>query len=308
MLHTTNPTPTPPFRVAVSPLSWTNDVLQDLGDDTSVEKCLAEARQAGFAGVELGRKFPRDAKALAPLLATQDLQLASGWYSGFLAERDVATEMAQVADHATLLRAMGTRAMVYGECGRMVADTPLDAPMSQRLRLQADEFGAYAERLTDFATRLQGEYGLQLAYHHHLMMVAETLDEIGALFERTGPAVGLLLDTGHAAAGGFDYRVLLQRFGQRIVHIHLKDVRPEVLQQVRSGDASFNHAVRSGMFTVPGDGCIDFAPLADFVHSSGYAGWLVVEAEQDPLKAPPLPTVTRARQFIAQVFENPFQA
>lgn len=287
-----------PLRIAVSPLSWTNDVLVDLGGETPLEQCLSEAAQAGYVGVELGRKFPRSAGELAPLLARYGLTLASGWYSGFLAERDVASEMREVAAHASLLKALGAEVMVYGECGAMVPGSPLDVPMSKRLRLSAPEIQAYAGRLSDFAERLYAEYGLRLAYHHHLMMVIETLDEICALFDHTSPAVGLLLDTGHCAAAGFDYRILLARYGQRIVHIHLKDLRANVMQEVRRTDLDFNTGVRNGMFTVPGDGALDYAGIADYVRDSGYAGWIVVEAEQDPSKAPPLAAVSRARQYI----------
>lgn len=292
----------PLFNVAVSPLSWVNDVLHDLGADTPLETCLSEAAAAGYAGVELGRKFPRQAEVLKPALQPFRMQLASGWHSGFLAERSVEEEMAAVADHARLLRAMGSKVMVYGECGRMVAEAPLDAPMTQRLTLNAAEMTAYARRLSRFSAWLLQAYGLQLAYHHHLMMVAETADEVCALFDQTSAEVGLLLDTGHAQAAGFDYRQLLQRYGQRIVHIHLKDVRADIMDAVRRQDLSFNEGVRRGMFTVPGDGCIDYSALADFVRTTEYRGWLVVEAEQDPQLAPPLPTVSRARAFIREVF------
>ena len=292
------------FRVAVSPLSWTNDVLEQLGNDTPLEQCLAEAAAAGYAGVELGRKFPREPEVLGPILERHGLALASGWYSGFLAERDVATEMKEVAAHANLLRTLGARVMVYGECGAMVPEAPLDVAMSTRRKLTLAEMQAYAARLSDFATQLLATYGLRLAYHHHLMMVAETFDEICTLFDCTTPAVGLLLDTGHCAAAGFDYRELLKRYGNRIVHIHLKDVRADVMRAVRGGDLSFNTGVLNGMFTVPGDGSVDYAGIADFVRRTDYAGWIVVEAEQDPVKAPPLATVTRARRFIAGLLEQ----
>jgi inosose dehydratase len=291
-----------PFRVAISPLAWTNDVLEDLGGDTPVEQCLTEAQAAGYEGTEMGRKFPREPEVLGPLLDRYQLKLASGWYSGFLAVRDVGTEMEAVAQHAKLLMRLGARVMVYGECGKMVPNAPLDAPMSARLTLQSDEFRFYADRLTEFARGIEGEFGLRLAYHHHLMMVAETLDEVSTLFDRAGTAVGLLLDTGHAAGAGFDYGRLLDRFGDRIVHIHLKDVRADVMRKVRDGDLSFNDGVRAGMFTIPGDGLVDFSGVADFVRKTRYAGWLVVEAEQDPVKAPPLETVSRARRFIASLF------
>ncbi|WP_207630251.1 myo-inosose-2 dehydratase [Paracoccus xiamenensis] len=267
-------------RLAVSPLSWTNDVLADLGGDTPVETCLNEAASAGYQGVELGRLFPRDAAALRPMLDARGLSLASGWYSGELAVRDAVTEREAARDHASLLAAMGCKVMVYGEVAMMAGDAPLDAPMSQRLRM-GDSAG-YAARLTDFAGWLMGEYGLTLAYHHHLMMVAEEFDEIAAIFDAAGRELGLLLDTGHAAAAGFDYARLIDRFGDRIVHIHLKDMRADVMAQVRADDASFNAGVRAGMFTVPGDGAVDFAPIARFVRGSGYQGWLVIEAEQDP--------------------------
>lgn len=285
------------IRLAVSPLSWANDVLEDLGRDIPLETCLREAATAGYRGVELGRKFPRDAAVLGPLLAEHGLSLASGWHSGELAARSPREEMDAVAPHAALLRDMGCRTMVYGEVAMMTPGAPLDAPMSQRLLMPKDDVAGYAARLSDFGARLAGEYDLTLAYHHHLMMVAETFDEISAIFDRTGPEVGLLLDTGHAAGAGFDYAALIERFGDRIVHIHLKDIRPPVMDRVRAEDESFNNGVRSGMFTVPGDGAVDFAPIRRFVQQ-GYDGWLVVEAEQDPAKAPPLPAVTRAFSFI----------
>lgn len=290
-------------RLAVSPLPWANDVLEDLGADISLETCLGDAAEVGYEGVELGRKFPRDPDVLGPLLDSFGFALASGWHSGELAEREVDAEMAAVAAHARLLRAMGCKVMVYGEVAMMASGSPLDEPMSQRLIMPKEDVPAYAARLTDFATRIAGEYGLKLAYHHHLMMVAETFDEVSSLFESTGPDVGLLLDTGHAAAAGFDYARLIDRFGDRVAHIHLKDVRTPILQDVRSADLSFNMGVRKGMFTVPGDGSVDFSPLARFVRSRGYTGWLVVEAEQDPVMAPPRQAVVRAKDHLATIFD-----
>lgn len=287
-------------RLAVSPLSWTNDVLHDLGGDIAVETCLSDAARAGYAGVELGRLFPRDPALLRPLLESRGLSLASGWYSGELAERGVAAEKDAARAHAALLKAMGCKVMVYGEVAMMAGDMPLDAPMSARLRI--GDATAYARRLTEFAAWLAGEYGLRLAYHHHLMMVAETFGEIAEIFDTAGPEVGLLLDTGHAAAAGFDYARLLDAFPDRIAHIHLKDMRGEVMARIRDTDASFNQGVRAGMFTVPGDGMVDFAPLARFVRDGGWQGWMVVEAEQDPALAPPLPAVTRGLDHIRRTF------
>lgn len=144
-------------RLGVAPLSWTNDVLEELGGDIPLETCLAEAAGNGFEGIELGRKFPRDADVLGPLLRSHGLALASGWHSGFLAEREVEAEMAAVRDHARLLAALGADVMVFGPVGRMAPGAALDLPMSRRVRLGPDEALAYADRLRDFDARLRGE-------------------------------------------------------------------------------------------------------------------------------------------------------
>jgi len=288
-------------KLAVSPLSWTNDVLHDLGGDTPVSACLHEAAAAGYHAIELGRLFPRDPTFLRPLLQQAGLALASGWHSGHLAEAEVASERDAARDHAALLSAMGCDVMVYGEVAMMAGAAPLDEPMSSRKTMDIGDVTAYGRRLSVFSDWLMGEYGLRLAYHHHLMMIGETFDETCRIID-TAPSAGLLLDTGHAAAAGFDYTRLIDRLGDRIAHIHLKDIRPDVMSEVRKHDTSFNDGVRRGMFSVPGDGCIDFAPLAAFVANSGYNGWMVVEAEQDPTIVPPLPAVTRARQHISELF------
>ncbi|MFV0360201.1 myo-inosose-2 dehydratase [Tropicimonas sp.] len=288
-------------KLGVSPLSWTNEVLEDLGADITLETCLAEAAGAGFQGMELGRKFPRDPATLRKVLGEHGLELISGWYSGLLADRPVAEEQVAVAAHARLLADMGAAVMVYGETGSMFPHAPLDASMSKRVKLDPSDMRDYAARLDEFSRWLLGQYGLELAYHHHLMMVAETWDEISSLFDQA-PSAGLLLDTGHAYAGGFDYFSMIERFASRINHIHLKDVRSDILERVRTQDLSFNASVRAGMFTVPGDGVIDFEPLRRFVSDSGYQGWMVVEAEQDPTVAIPAPTVRRAFDYVSGLF------
>ncbi|MBP2199651.1 myo-inosose-2 dehydratase [Pantoea cypripedii] len=289
----------PAPKLGVSPLSWVNEVLQQLGAGTSAQQCLEEAALAGYQGVELSRIFPREPGALRALLAQHKLHLVSGWHDGFLTERSVQQELEAVHPHAALLQENGAEVMVYGECGWMTANA-LDVPLAQRRLLPEDQVLGYAERLSAFAEALYQQYGLRLAYHHHLMMVAETLPEIRALLAACAPSVGLLLDTGHATAAGFAYTQLIDEFADRICHIHLKDVRLDRLQQVRQSGMTFNQAVLAGMFTVPGDGGIDFRPLAKFIARSGYRGWMVVEAEQDPAKAPPLATVTRAQRYVAE--------
>lgn len=286
-------------RLGVSPLSWVNEVLPQLGAGTTAQQCLREAAQAGYQGVELSRIFPRDAETLDRLLHQHALQLASGWHDGFLTERSVEAELEAVHAHATLLSRCGATVMVYGECGWM-APQALDIPLRRRRLLPADQVASWADRLSRFAAALQQRYGLRLAFHHHLMMAAETFDETACLLDACAEEVGLLLDTGHAFAAGFPYSRLTEAFGARICHIHLKDVRGDLLRQARAGAMSFNQAVVAGLFAAPGDGNVDFAPLARFIAERGYRGWLVVEAEQDPAIAPPFETVARAQRFVTR--------
>jgi inosose dehydratase len=118
--------------------------------------------------------------------------------------------------------------------------------------------------------------------------IVETDAEVGRLMAATGPAVGLLYDCGHCVFSGGDPIALLKRHVARVVHVHCKDARKTILDKAIATDESFMQAVLDGVFTVPGDGFIDFPAILKVLHDHGYEGWLVVEAEQDPAKAHPL--------------------
>lgn len=287
-------------HLGVSPLSWSNDVLTELGGDIPLETCLKDASEIGYEGVELGRKFPRDGQKLLSLLSDNGLRLVGGWHSGFLTERSVEEEWKAASDHVRLLKDCGSRILVYGECGLMTGTSPWDEPLSRRPDLREIELSTYAGKLGEFATRLK-ETGVTLAYHYHLKMLVESAEDINAFCDSTREEVGLLLDTGHAYAAGADYSEILRKFGTRVVHIHLKDVRRNVLENARKGDWSFNSAVRAGMFTVPGDGDIDFSAIGEFIRKSEYRGWVVVEAEQDPAKAPPRVYADKAYRYVREL-------
>jgi len=275
-----------PVRIGVHPIGWTHDDLVELGDDIPLEVCLAEAREAGYEGIELGRKFPRRAAELAPILARHRLRLVSGWYGSHLLARTAKEEIAALQDHLTLLLDMGSTVMVFAEETGSVHGTR-GIPLSGRPRLAEADWPRFAEALTEVAECLR-ERGIQLAYHHHMGTVVETQAEIDRLMALTGEAVGLLLDTGHLTYAGGDVADAARRHARRICHVHAKDVRPAVLADARRRDRSFLDAVVAGVFTVPGDGCVDYPPLLGILRSAGYSGWLVVEAEQDPAVAHPL--------------------
>jgi inosose dehydratase len=288
-------------HLGVSPLSWTNNTLEDLGGNIPLEVCLREAAEAGYEGVELGRKFPRHYEALHPVLRDYGLQLAGGWYTGRLAERSVEEELEAARSHVELIAKAGAPVIIYGEAGGR-PEKPQDLPLSMSPQLGSIDVERYAHAVTKFSEAITREFGVELSYHPHLMMLVETWPEIVEFFSRTGPAVRMLLDTGHAEAAGADVADIVARFGHLINHIHLKDVRKAVLHNVQTAGGSFNTGVREGMFTVPGDGDVSFDSVASFVQASGYKGWLIVEAEQDPVKAPPFETVVRASQFVRSTF------
>lgn len=273
-------------RLGINPLTWTNDDMPELGAETPLETCLAEATLAGFEGVELGNKFPRDPALLGPILARHGLALVSGWYGSRLLERDVDAEMAAAEAHVALLKALGCRVMVHAEVTGTVHGSRA-VPLSRRPVLDEAGWELLAGRLNEMGRRL-AERGLVLAYHHHMGTVIQTEAEVDRLMAMTGKEVGLLLDTGHLTFAAGDPAAAARRHADRVVHVHCKDVRAGVLAEVREQDRSFLAAVLAGVFTVPGDGCVDWHAVLGPVAAAGYAGWLVVEAEQDPARAHPL--------------------
>ena len=136
------------------------------------------------------------------------------------------------------------------------------------------------------------DFGVRMAFHHHMGTIVETDEEVGLLMRHTGEAVGLLYDTGHSVFSGGDPLALVKSHVQRVVHVHCKDARRPMLEKARRDDMSFMGAVMDGIFTVPGDGFIDYRSILGVLAENGYSGWLVVEAEQDPKKAHPLTYAT----------------
>lgn len=272
--------------LGINPLTWTNDDLPSLGADTPLETCLMEGKVAGFAGFELGNKFPREAQILAPILQRHDLKLVSGWYSGRLLEHSVAEEIAAIQSHLALLRELGCNVLVFAEVTGCIHGEQ-GTPVHLRRHFPAQLWSEYGDKLTELARYTQ-QQGVQIAYHHHMGTVIESADDVDNLMRHTGDEVGLLLDTGHLTFAGEDPLSVAKRWISRINHVHCKDVRAQVLAEVKLRQTSFLDAVLQGVFTVPGDGCVDYPPIMALLKQHGYQGWLVVEAEQDPAIANPL--------------------
>jgi len=273
------------IRWGVSPIAWANDDMPELGGDTPLEDILADIRNVGFEGVELGGKFPRRAGELKPLLDGYGLDLIGGWYSGSLLVQDSGAEIAALQDHLSLLKAMGSTVFVFAETSNAVhGDRAVS--LDGAPRLGSEGWPPFGRRLTDVADYIHSQ-GLKFAYHHHLGTVVETGDDLEAFIAATGPSVGLTLDTGHAALGGVNALAVIRDHPDRVVHVHCKDVRWETFRDAREGGFSFLDGVLAGMFTVPGDGGINYAEVMQALRRMDYSGWIVIEAEQDPGIADP---------------------
>ena len=293
------------IRIGANPIGWSNDDMLEIGGETPLETCLAEAREAGFEGMELGNKFPREAQALKAALAPFGMACVGGWHSVELLKRDAKQEFALAKAHRALLKAMGTSVFIVAETSNAIHGDR-SKPLGQRPVMAADAWPAYCARMTEFATMLADE-GLTLCYHHHMGTIVETREDIARFMDGCGAPVNLLLDTGHATWGGSDPAELARSYKSRITHVHAKDVRPAIIARAKAGNWSFLDSILGkgkdlGTYTVPGDGAIDY--VAVFRELKGYSGWVIVEAEQDPKKAHPLTYakkgVANLRRFIGE--------
>jgi inosose dehydratase len=273
------------IRFGVSPIAWINDDMPELGADTALEQVLAEARDIGFAGIELGGRFPRDATILATLLARFQLVLVGGWYSASLLTCSAREEIAALQAHLGLLKALGCTVFIIAETSNAVHGNRNRA-LSTSPRLDRAGWTRFGEKLTEVADYLAAT-GMRLAYHHHLGTVVESGEDLERFLESTGPSVGMTIDTGHAALGGVDAVSLIRNHPQRVAHVHCKDIRGEIFRKIKADGGSFLSGVLDGMFTVPGDGDIDFRKVVQALAEIGYSGWIIVEAEQDPAVADP---------------------
>ena len=272
-------------KLGIAPIAWSNDDMPELGGETSLEQCLDEASQAGFIGIESGGKFPKTSEELLPKLDNYNLYLCSGWYGGNLRQNSTDEEKQLIRGQLDLFKDCNAPCIVFAEVSGSIQGDP-NRKLSTRPQMDNEEWNSFCNKLSEMGKFLEGE-GMPLAYHHHMGTVIETHEDTIRLLENTDDSVKLTLDTGHMLFAQGNSKKILEDFSSRIIHIHCKDIRKNVLDNSLENDLSFRGAFLDGAFTVPGDGCIDYKPLFDILKVKNYSGWLVVEAEQDPAKANP---------------------
>ncbi len=287
-------------KLGIAPIAWTNDDMPELGSENTFEQCVSEMALAGFTGSEVGNKYPRDTKVLKKALELRGMEIASAWFSAFLTTKPIQETIDAFIQHRDFLHEMGAKVIVISEQGHSIQGM-MDTPIFDKKPMFTDEeWSKLAEGLNKLGELAQ-EKDMKVVYHHHMGTGVQTTEEIDKLMEMTNPnLVYLLFDTGHLVFSGEEHLAVLKKYVNRIKHVHLKDIRAEVVEEVKEKKMSFLQAVKAGAFTVPGDGSIDFEPVFKVLAENNYEGYLLVEAEQDPAKANPLEYAIKARKYIRE--------
>jgi inosose dehydratase len=272
-------------KIGISPIAWQNDDLPDITKDYTMEQALRESREIGYTGVERGQRMPHDTEGLRQYLEANDIALCGGWCSGNSLVNDFAAECDATRQQVAQFIALDAPCIVYAECSNTVQGLQ-NVPVNNRPKLSRDDIMDYGKKISELA-KWMADQGMPMAYHHHMGSIIESEDDVNWLMDGSSHEVNLCFDTGHLLFGGGNVMATLDRWGDRVHHVHYKDIRPHIVKDVRDNNLSFLDAVIAGAFTVPGDGCIDFQEVTHKLKAMDYSGWIVVEAEQDPAKAPP---------------------
>ena len=286
------------IKLGIAPIGWTNDDMPDLGGEITFEQCVSEMALAGYQGCEIGNKYPKTVEGMHEYLDIRGLQIANRWFSSFILTKPFEEVEKDFRENCEFLKGCGAKRIGASEQSYSIQGQ-METPVFEKKYVMNDEEW---KKFTDGLSKLGNiakEYGITLVYHHHMGTVVQTAEEIDKMMDMCDPeAVYLLFDTGHLAYCGEDYMAVLKKYAKRIKHVHLKDIRPEIVAKVKAESLSFLQGVRLGAFTVPGDGTIDFKPVFDVLDEADYEGWMLVEAEQDPAIANPFKYAKMAREYI----------
>ena len=220
------------IKLGICPIGWTNDDMPDLGKENTFQQCVSEMALAGFTGCEMGGKFPKDVDVLKKALALRGLSVASAWFSSFLTTKPYEETAEAFKAHRDFLHAMGAKVVVVSEQGNSIQGQ-LSTPLFANKPHNTDEEWKLVSEGLNKLGALAAEKDMKLVYHHHMGTGVQTEAEIDKLMEMTDPnLVFLLYDTGHLVCSGEDYIGILKKYINRIKHVHLKDVRKELVEKV----------------------------------------------------------------------------
>ncbi|NCB93772.1 MAG: myo-inosose-2 dehydratase [Clostridia bacterium] len=288
-------------KLGIAPIAWTNDDMPDLGKENTFEQCVSEMALAGFTGSEVGNKYPNDPEVLKKALELRGVEICNQWFSSFLLTKPFEEVEKEFRAQLTFLKAMGSKIIGASEQSYSVQGQMETPVFGHKYVMNDAEWDTLCTGLNKLGKIAKEEYGISLTFHHHMGTVVQTAAETERLMDNTDPEyMSLLFDSGHFSYCGEDPVAMVKKYVNRIKHVHLKDIRPEVVAKVKADDMSFLAGVRAGAFTVPGDGCVDFPAIFKVLEEADYEGYMVVEAEQDPAKANPLEYAMRARKYIAE--------
>jgi inosose dehydratase len=286
--------------IGIAPIGWTNDDMPELGAENSFQQCVSEMALAKFKGCEIGSKYPTKLKELKKALKLRKLKIANCWFSTFLLTEDYEKVEKEFLKKCRFLKSLGAKVIGVSEQSHSIQGKELPI-FEAKYNMNDTEWARLCEGLNKLGAAAKS-VGITMTFHHHMGTVVQTEQEIDRMLSDTdSDKVFLLFDSGHLAYCAEDYLSVLNKHAGRIKHVHLKDIRPEIVKKVKSGGLSFLQGVRMGTFTVPGDGAIDFAPIIDILDKNNYEGWLLVEAEQDPAIANPLEYAMKARKYIKKL-------
>jgi inosose dehydratase len=294
--------------LGITPTLWWNDDFINIDIGIPFEQCISEMALAGFQGCSMGHKFPSDPLVMRAELEKRNLRVSEPWVSTYFTINEMKKQTVdKVRSQLKLMEVLekgndGKRRadLVVAEFGRAVNPLPV-ALVANCPIFDAKEWDKLIKGLHEIG-KIAKDEGRNLCYHPHLGTGVMREDAVDRLMADTDPElVHLLVDTGHLAAVESDPLAVTKRHVKRVRHMHLKDIRADVAKKMRDKGWSFETAIQAGLFNVVGSGDIGVFPeIFKVLAEADFAGWLIVEAEQNPAKANPLDYAKTARAYLRE--------
>ena len=288
------------IKLGIAPIGWTNDDIPELGAENTFQQCISEMALAGFVGSEVGGRYPDDARELKKALDLRGLVICNQWFSAFTVSKPFSDVERAFRKQLAFLRVVGADVIGPSEQTRSSQGNLKLGVRAGKAEFSDDEWKTLVDGFNRLG-RIAKDEGFKLCFHHHMGTGVQTPEETERFLNETNPdTVYLTYDSGHFSFNGSDPVEQLKKFVSRVGHVHLKDLRADIHVVGMKEDWPFMKAVREGVFTVPGDGSVDFPSIFKIIGDAGYEGWIVVEAEQDPAKANPFEYALKAREYIRE--------